>query len=98
MEGHPETREPKNHTALSGSRLCRGTAAPRGEDPQLSRGAWSLNSAVSTLLFSSLLLLLMRVTPGSKSHRRDLLEGPGCRETNPEVAACATRREQTAGN
>lgn len=91
LEGHPEAWEPSNHTALSGSRLCRGTAAPRGEDPQLSREARSLSPS-PLLLFSE-----ERVTPGSKSHERDLMEGPGCGGMNPDVAACAFGREQTAG-
>jgi len=61
------------------------------------------SSGAAALSFSSLLFiasgLLMRVTPGSKAHKTDLLEGLRCGGLNPGVPACIPRREQTtAGN
>jgi hypothetical protein len=81
VEGHAETPELGNHTALRGSLLSRGAAASRAGHPQLSRGA----SAV-LLLFTYLLFFLASsdesATSGRKSHGRDLLEEPRYGGTN----------------
>lgn len=92
------TWKARNHTAWRGSLLSRGSVAPWGGDLPLTKGAQGPQSALS-LCFSSFPYCLSssdeRITPGSKFHKRDLLEGLRCGGTNPGLAAYAPGREQT---
>jgi hypothetical protein len=96
IEGHHKTWDPRNHTALRGSLLSRGVAAPEGGIPSWAEEQRSLSPTPSLPFFSSLLLVFFWVTPGSKSQERDLLEGLGYGETNPGMATHALRKEKMA--
>lgn len=88
MEGHPGAWEPRDLTALRGSLfLSRSIAALREGDPQLNSGAQEPQPQSTSLLFVFMASYDERVTPGTKSHERDVLEGPACGGLNPEMAA-----------
>ena len=87
VKGHPETRGQEAHNSE------RKSPQQQGGYPQLSSGAQRPQSARSC--FSPFLYCLSssdeRITPGSKSHGRDLLEGLECGRIKPGVAALCFR-------
>ena len=74
-------------TLLRGKLLSRGIVAPKVVYPQPSSGAQEPQpcSCSAPSLYDFFSSSDERVTPGRKSHQRDLLEGPGFGDTHPGI-------------
>jgi hypothetical protein len=78
-------RRSSGTTLLRGKLLSRGIVAPKVVYPQPSSGAQEPQpcSCSAPSLYDFFSSSDERVTPGRKSHERDLLEGPGFGDTHP---------------
>lgn len=78
MAGHPETSEPRNHTALRGSLFWEALRCPGEGACSSAQERWNLRPALFLASSLPLLFLLLGFFQGviwsSKSHKRYLLE------------------------